>query len=374
MQNRGSNKHRDAWVEIDLGHLEHNIRAIKKKLPNDVKTLAVIKADAYGHGSVMCAPTLLACGVDAFGVASIDEGVELRENKITAPILVLGAVPIWSFETAIKYDITVSIFSYEHLEVAKSIFERTGKKLNVHIKIDTGMNRIGIDTANAVKFINDAKSANYINLKGVFTHFADVEDNKIYEKQIEEFEKIVSKIDRENLVIHCANSPATLKYNHYFNMVRLGIILYGLTPFSKEENVDFLKQVVGLKGRITNIHKIKENDGVSYGHKFKAQKETVVATIPIGYADGVARNLSNKIEASLNGCKVKQIGNITMDQMMFDITNVNAEIGDIITLLGKSDDENFYSIDKWAKILNTINYELTCRLKVRLPRIYTREE
>ena len=386
MQNfRGTfvNKHRDAWVEVNLGHLEHNILQIKKAIfgddkNNDVKLLAVIKADAYGHGSIMCAPTLLACGIDVFGVASIDEALELRQNKFTAPILVLGSVPIWSYETAIKNDITVSIFSDEHLEAARLISERLGgKKLKAHIKIDTGMNRIGINPKSAIEFFNKAKSAPYLDLRGIFTHFADVESDEITKKQIENFKYVINSIDTTGLTVHCSNSAASLFYGDLkYNMLRLGIILYGLTPLGyknpKNSMLPDLKQVIGLKGRITNIHTIEKEDGVSYGHIFVADKKTRVATIPIGYADGVSRSLSGKIKASLNGKIINQIGRITMDQMMFDIGDIEAQNGDVITLLGDDEAGNFFSIDCWAQELDTINYELTCRLKVRLPRIYVR--
>lgn len=386
MQNfRGTfvNKHRDAWVEVNLGNLEHNILQIKKAIfgddkNNDVKLLAVIKADAYGHGSIMCAPTLLACGIDVFGVASIDEALELRQNKFTAPILVLGSVPIWSYETAIKNDITVSIFSEEHLEAARLISERLGgKKLKAHIKIDTGMNRIGINPKSAIEFFNKAKSAPYLDLRGIFTHFADVESDEITKKQIENFKYVINSVDTTGLTVHCSNSAASLFYgNLKYNMLRLGIILYGLTPLSyknpKNSKLPDLKQVIGLKGRITNIHTIEKGEGVSYGHIFKADKKTRVATIPIGYADGVSRSLSGKIKASLNGKIINQIGRITMDQMMFDIGDIEAQNGDVITLLGDDEAGNFFSIDSWAQELDTINYELTCRLKVRLPRIYVR--
>ena len=351
MQNfRGTfvNKHRDAWVEVNLGHLEHNILQIKKAIfgddkNNDVKLLAVIKADAYGHGSIMCAPTLLACGIDVFGVASIDEALELRQNKFTAPILVLGSVPIWSYETAIKNDITVSIFSDEHLEAARLISERLGgKKLKAHIKIDTGMNRIGINPKSAIEFFNKAKSAPYLDLRGIFTHFADVESDEITKKQIENFKYVINSIDTTGLTVHCSNSAASLFYGDLkYNMLRLGIILYGLTPLGyknpKNSMLPDLKQVIGLKGRITNIHTIEK-----------------------------------EIKASLNGKIINQIGRITMDQMMFDIGDIEAQNGDVITLLGDDEAGNFFSIDCWAQELDTINYELTCRLKVRLPRIYVR--
>lgn len=377
------NKLRDAWVEINLGNLEYNINSIKAKMKETLpegqefpKLLATIKADGYGHGSIMCAPTLVACGVGAFGVASVDEGLELRSAKIKEPILVLGAVPIWAFESAQANDITVSIFNREHLEAAKILYDRTGKKLKVHIKVNTGMNRIGIQTKNAIEFIKETQQAKYLDLKGIFTHFADVENPKILKLQKENFKKVISSIDRKGLIIHCQNSlGAFIDPEIKCDMVRLGIILYGLSPLSYGKTpvikLPKLKPVMGLKARITNIHTIEKEEGVSYGYSFIAEKETKIGTIPIGYADGVSRNLSNRIFASLNGKMIKQVGRITMDQMMFDITGVDAKVGDIITLLGK-DENDYYSIDEWAKILNTINYELTCRLKVRLPKVYVR--
>lgn len=378
------NKLRDAWVEINLGNLEYNINTIKEKIKASLpknsempKLMAVIKADGYGHGSLMCAPILTACGCSAFGVASVDEGLELRQNKVKEEILVLGCVPIWAFETAAKNDITVSIFNEEHLEAARILYDRTKMKLKAHIKIDTGMNRIGISHRCAIDFIKKVQEADYIDLQGIFTHFADVEDPKILNLQKENFKKVVNSVDTENLTIHCQNSlGAFIDPEINCNMIRLGIILYGLSPLTEGKNCGIclptLKPVMGLKGRITNIHTIQKGEGVSYGYAYIADKTTRVATIPIGYADGVSRNLSNKLEASLNGKKIKQIGRVTMDQMMFDITEVDeAKVGDIITLLG-DDEGNYYSIDTWAKILNTINYELTCRLKVRLPRIYVR--
>ena len=383
MQNfRGTfiNKNRDAWVEINLSNLEHNILLIKDFLKKNCNPnpdiFAVIKADGYGHGSLMCAPTLIACGVKYFGVASIDEGIELRENKITQPILVLGASPLWAMENAIKYDICVSIFNDEHLEMAQQLYERLNKKLKVHIKLDTGMNRIGINKENANNFIKKVLNSNAIDLKGIFTHFADVENNDLFKRQIDEFQEIINPfkdIFKEKKVkIHCLNSPGMFSYPKYsYDMVRMGIIMWGLTPYSND-NPDMPKvlPVMGLKARITNIHILKKGDGISYGHTYIASKDTKVATIPIGYADGVARNLSGKISAYLNGKEIKQIGRITMDQIMFDVSNVDCKVGDIIVLLGE--ENKIDTIDTWAEKLNTINYELTCRLKMRLSRIYVR--
>ena len=288
----------------------------------------------------------------------------------------LGAVPFWGYENALKNDIQISIYNEEHLEMARQIYDKTGKKLKVQVKIDTGMNRIGIQADKAVEFINLVKKSDFVDLVGVFTHFADVEEKEIFEEQVSKFKAVVASIEREGLIVHCSNSGAILTCEDLdFDMVRAGIILYGLTPFSKPEFMGYskdLKQIIGLKARITNIHQIKKGEGVSYGHKFVADRDMKVATIPLGYADGVSRSLSNKITAGFKGHIIKQIGNITMDQMMLALPDdVSAEVGEVITLLGR-DGENEFSIDEWASILGTINYELTCRLKVRLPRIYTR--
>lgn len=368
------NIHRDAWVEINLESIAHNIREFRKNIPADKKMLGIVKADAYGHGSIMTAPIMLASGIDMLGVASIDEGLDLRNEKISCDILVVGAVPVWSFEVAAENDISISIFSEAHLNACKQAYERTGIKPKVHIKLNTGMNRIGLEPENAVEFIKKAQTADYLDLKGIFTHLANAEDIEKTEKQFEIWNRITNAVDTKGLLLHALNTAGSMKYYDEIksNMVRMGIAIYGLEP-DLPEGVKFkpeLKQVMGLKGRITNIHMMKKGQGISYGYSYVADKDIKVATIPIGYADGVPRALSNKIYAELNGYKIKQIGNITMDQMMFDITGIDATEGDIITLLNDSDKD--LSIDNWAKIVGTINYELTCRLKVRLPRVYVR--
>ena len=364
------NIHRDSWVEINIENLANNAKEIRKNVPNNTKLLAVVKADSYGHGSVMLAPTLLASGFDMLGVASIDEGVDLRNAKINCDILVLGAVPVWAVESAVNADLSVAIFSKEHLSACKNAFERTGIKPKVHIKLDTGMNRIGVSAEEAVDFIKNAQAADYINLQGIFTHFANAENREKTQLQIDKWNKIISQIDTKDLLLHIQNTVGTMCYEvPTSNMRRVGIALYGLWTDMPDDNGfrPILKPVMSLKGRIVNIHTARTNEGVSYGHTFIAKNDRTIATIPVGYADGVSRGLSNKICATLNGKQVPQVGNITMDQMMFDITGVDAQVGDVITLL---DEKN--TVDKWAEILGTINYELTCRLKVRLPRVYTR--
>lgn len=365
------NTKRDAWVEINLDAIEKNILELKSFVKSGSKILAVVKADAYGHGSSMIAPTLLASGVDYLGVASIDEGIELRNNKFKCPILVLGAAPVWAFDYAAQNNISLSLFLQNHLDAAELTYKKTGLKTKAHIKLDTGMNRIGVQKNTAVEFIKKVQSMESIELQGIFTHFANAEFEDKTVEQLKIWNQILSQVDTEGLLLHCFNTAATIsKYNEdHYNMVRLGLALYGLVP----DLPDFAKQVpvlypaMSLKGRIINIHTATAGSGVSYCHTFTANKDTKIATIPIGYADGVDRRLSNKIYGILNGKKVRQVGNITMDQMMFDISDVKANEGDVITLIGEG-----ISINEWASILGTINYELICRLKARLSRVYTR--
>jgi len=365
------NIHRDSWLEINLEYAAQNVKTIKKNIPERMKLLSVVKADAYGHGSVMLTPTLLASGVDMLGVASIDEGVDLREAKINSEILVLGAVPVWAIENAVKSDLTVSIFSKEHINSCKRAYERLGIKPKVHIKIDTGMNRIGVSTEEAVEFIKEVQNSDFIELQGVFTHLANAENREKTNIQIVKWNDIISQINTGDLLLHVQNTAGTICYEiPNVNMVRTGIAVYGLLPelpSDCDSETYKLKQILSLKGRIVHIHEIRKNEGVSYGHSYTAGGIRKIATVPIGYADGVQRSLSNKICGTLNGKKIPQIGNITMDQMMFDITDVEAQVGDVITLL-----DEYNSIDEWAKILDTINYTITCSLKVRLPRVYTR--
>ena len=370
MRQTNINIHRDAWVEINISNLENNIREIKKNVPQGIKLLGVVKADAYGHGAVMLAPTMLAEGIDMLGVASIDEGADLRQANINCEVLVLGAVPVWAVESAVKNDLSISIFSEGHIKACEQAYKRTGIKPKVHIKLDTGMNRIGVRADEAVDFIKRVQKLDYINLQGIFTHLAAAEELDKAKEQILKWNSVIDNVDTTGLLLHILNTAGTICYDvPNSNMRRVGIALYGLYPDFPD--IEFrkpkLKQLISLKGRIVNIHTAKEGEGVSYCHTFVAKGERIIATVPIGYADGVPRLLSNKIKGVVNGVEVPQVGNITMDQMMFDITGVKANIGDVITLL---DEE--HSIDEWANILHTINYELTCRLKVRLPRVYTR--
>ena len=364
---------RDAWVEIDLGKIEENILALLNLCKKGVKLLAVVKADAYGHGSTMVVPTLIASGVYMLGVASVDEGIEIRNSGCNAPILVLGAAPVWAFQSAIENDITLSFFTKEHLAVASKVASQLGKQAKTYIKIDTGMHRIGLNYIEAPDFIASALDMEGIKVEGIFSHLACAENEEITKQQVEKFKIVYEKFPY--LPAHLLNTAGLMSYpDVQFSMVRAGIGIYGLMPDLPESasNIPNLKPVMSLKGRIVYLKELGENEGISYSYSYKTSKKARIATVPIGYADGVPRILSNKIYGLINGKKVKQVGNITMDQMMFDVSDAGEiNVGDVITLIGE-DNENIIRIDEWAKLLNTINYELTCRLKVRLPRVYTR--
>ena len=365
------NAHRDSWVEVNIDNVSNNIKELKKCVPQDKKFLAVVKADSYGHGAAMLAPTMLASGVDMFGVASIDEALNLRENGVTAEILILGAAPIWALPTVVENNLTITIFSEEHLESCIQTYERTKIPVKAHIKLDTGMNRIGVSHKDAVEFIKKVQLMEYIDLKGIFSHLANAEIKEKTEQQLAIWEDVISQINTDGLLLHILNTAGIITSNVYkctYNMVRGGIGLYGLYPdlISEAQHVN-LKQAMSVKTRIIHIHEIEKGDGVSYGHTFVADKPTKIATVPLGYADGIPRLMSNKFYGHINGQKVKQVGNVAMDQMMFDITGVDAKVGDVITLLDET-----LPIDDWAKAMGTIHYEIICHLKARLARVYTR--
>ena len=225
------NIHRDAWVEINITNLENNIKEIKKNVPKDVKLLGVVKADAYGHGAVMLAPTILASGIDMLGVASIDEGVDLRQANINCEILVLGAVPVWAVESAVKNNLSIAIFSQGHIKACEQAYIRTGIKPKVHIKLDTGMNRIGVRADEAIDFIKQVQSLDYINLQGIFTHLAAAEELDKAKEQIEKWNNVINNVNTDGLLLHILNTAGTICYNvPNSNMRRVGIALYGLYP------------------------------------------------------------------------------------------------------------------------------------------------
>lgn len=377
---------RDAWVEVNLDAIERNARALRKAIPSHVELMAIVKADAYGHGAAMVLPTLEASGVSQVGVASMDEAMHLRQSGIKMPVLVIGVVPDWAVQYATDYDIQLTIFAPHHLESLRKAYMQDRIPFKVHIKVDTGMHRIGIAWEQAVDFIRQCQSLEYVQVEGIFSHMADSHDADLSRPQLERWAQVCSQIDPLPRYVHISNSGHALCPGAFSvetqpcipnNLARLGIALFGYGNHPQQTNVT-LQPAMSLKARIMHIQEVPPETGISYGHAFKTRPgvQSRIATVPLGYADGVPRILSGRISGILAGQRVSQVGKITMDQMMFDVTDVpDAMLGDAITLLGMEDErhpEQAIWLDDWAKKANTIEYELMCALRVRLPKTYTR--
>ena len=362
------------WAEINLDNINFNLNNIKKLLKEDTKICTVLKANAYGHGSVEIAKFLENKNVDYFAVARLEEAIELRENNIKMPILCLGFVPEESLEYAIKNNITLTIYSLETAKKLNDISEKIGVNANIHIKIDTGMSRIGFEV-NEESIDQIIKIANLKNLyiEGIYTHFAksDEIDKDFTYKKLNRLNFIIKKIKKKGINIpikHVSNSAAIMDLpNLNFNMVRCGIVLYGCYP-SDEVIKDRLqlKPAMTLKTRVSHIKELKEGTGISYGLRYKTRKQEKIATIPIGYADGFTR-MQNNPKVSINNEVFNVVGRICMDQCMVRIDkDIDIKIGDEVIIFGESN----ISADDIAKDLGTINYEILCMVSRRVDRIY----
>jgi len=375
------NKIRAAWVEIDTKMAIKNFERIKKRAREnnkDTKICAVVKANSYGMGSVELSKLYVENGVDMLAVAILSEALEIRDKIIDTNILVLGYTPDDLFEDTIKNNITLTIYTYEQAYNLNEIAKKFDIKANIHIKIETGMNRLGFITlfenADKIKDIHDLSN---INIEGIYTHFAraDEKDKSTAHMQMKAFSYFIDLLEQRNVNIpikHAANSAAIIDLPEYtFDMVRPGIILLGFYP-SDEVNKDNLKiePCITLKAKLANVKTVPINTGISYGHTFKTKKTTVIGTVPLGYADGFSRSLSNNYYVVVKGKKCLLLGRICMDQFMIDLTNVdNPQIGDEVIIYGNGHDAAL-SIDDVAKMRSTISYEVASTLSYRLPRKY----
>lgn len=364
--------YRDAWAEVDLDCVQANVASVKDHLPKEVEIIAVVKANAYGHGDAKVAEAALAAGATYLAVAFMDEAIALRKKGIKAPILVLGASRPFDVPMAAKYNITLTVFQKEWLEEAKNHLP-AGEKLLVHIKVDTGMGRLGIRSSEELKELenviaNDAR----FQFEGIYTHFATADelDPSYFQQQLAAFEKILAALTRRPKYVHSSNSAAAIRFpKSYFNAVRLGIAMYGLTPSLEMENeIPFpLKEAFSLKARIVHVKKMQQGDKVSYGATYETDKDEWIGTIPIGYADGWIRRLSGQ-EVLVNGLRVPIVGRICMDQCMIRLP-YGIPVGTTVTLIG-SDGNECISINEIAAKLDTINYEVPCMIAGRVPRLY----
>lgn len=371
--------YRDTWAEISINAIKHNTNQFKKYIGESVNLMAVVKADGYGHGAVPVARTAVEEGADYLAVAILDEAIELREAGITKPILVLGYTPIRSIRQAIIAGVDITVFSKDVLD--EIIFQAEGLQTTVaiHLKVDTGMTRIGAQTREeALILAAKAVESKFIFLKGIFTHFAnaDSEDPSYTLQQFERFRAVISFLDSNGISIplkHCCNTAGTMNFPEmHLDMVRVGIGLYGLYPdVSLKEHPISLKQAMTLKTKIAALKMVPKSQPISYGCTYTPSVERLIASLPIGYADGLSRSLSNCGQFLLQGQKVLVAGRVCMDQTMIDVTSVpSCKEGDEVIIFGGNGDV-FQSVDEIALLMGTINYEVVCLIGKRVPRIYT---
>lgn len=364
------------WCEVSLDALVHNLNQFKKLAPNK-KIMGVVKADAYGHGVFEVSRTLMDNGADALAVASAEEAFQLRNSGIKIPILILGHTPIESIGDLVENDIMPTIYNFSTAKAVSNIAQRKNKIAKIHVKVDTGMNRLGYPfTDEGVEQILDLARMPNVKIEGVFTHFAlaDEDDESFTNLQFERFTNVVEKLEKRGLYIplkHACNSAAAMRFPHmHLDMIRIGIALYGLYPSEIKYDLK-LMPVMQLKSTIAHIKEVGPGEKISYGGTYQTAVKTKIATIPIGYADGYSRLLSNKAKVIVNGKLAPVLGKICMDQCMIDVTNVNnISIEDEVVLFGKQGDL-FIPIEELAKIEGTISYELLCVIGKRVPRCYT---
>ena len=371
---------RPVWVEVNLDNLAHNMKEIKS-ICKSQEIIAVVKADAYGHGALDIAPTLLQNGATRLAVAVVNEAVELRRAGIDCPIMILGFTPDRLVESLLKYNIEQTVYSYELAEKISKMAVENGKNVKIHIALDTGMGRIGFtpDSEGINEVYKISKLPNII-LEGLFSHFssADEQDKSYTNMQFEKFNWFYGKLKEKGIHInmrHIANSAAIVDLPEtHLEAVRPGIIMFGYYPSNEilKDKVD-LKPVMSLKTNVVHIKKMEAGEYISYGRAFKTERESIIATLPVGYADGYTRFLFGKGKVIVNGEFAPVVGRICMDQCMIDVTHIpNVQIGDEVILMGE---ENGLKItaEEIAKDIGTISYEVICMISKRVPRVYLKD-
>lgn len=336
-----------------------------------VELMPVIKADAYGHGAIQCAKTLLSIGASRFAVARVDEAIQLRNAAITCPILILGYISPEDIYILIERNLTPTVYN---VEFAKELSKKADRIINVHVKLDTGMGRLGFKgMKESVSAVEEIYGLDNINIEGIYSHFAvsDEKDKSYSYDQIKLFEEIIAQLKTKDIEIqikHLSNSAGIIDLaSSFYNCVRPGIMLYGLYPSEcvQKQNIE-LKPVKSFKTCVSNIKSISKGQSVSYGRKFIAKDDRTIATLAVGYADGYSRRLSNQGEVFIKGQKAKIVGNVCMDQCMVDITHIpGVKIGDEVLLYGAE-----LPIEEIAQKIGTINYEITCMTTIRVPKLY----
>ncbi len=372
-----------AWAEIDLGAIRHNINQARSCLARHTRLMAVVKANAYGHGAIEVARTALNSGASYLGVATVDEGIELREAGIEAPILILSEPPLRAIPLLLHYGIEPSIYSLEFAMAYGELADRHGMKAPYHFAINTGMNRIGVRHDEVLDFFHAVSFHRALELKGTFTHFATADEPESYDFQVQRrrFISALTGMHEAGIdpgIVHCDNSAALISYpSTHFDMVRWGIGMYGYSPSPDMQHRLDLRPAMSIHARITAVKQVPMSEGVSYGMHYRSPGSVKICTIPLGYADGLSRILSSQIHVLTKDGPCMQVGNICMDQCMFEVDlrsiphgrRPDPQVGDEVVLVGSYCGHTI-SMDDLADKAHTISYEMLCAFGLRLPHIY----
>ncbi len=370
------------YARVDLDAIAYNMEQMKKNLNPNTEIMAVIKADGYGHGAIQIAQMLEQVNyVWGFAVATLDEAIVLKNADIKKPVLVLGCVFPDQYMEMLKHDIRMNVYTEEMAESISQMAKREGMTAHMHIKLDTGMGRLGFDiNEQSVATITRISNMENVNMEGIFTHFAkaDEKDKSFTEKQMKDFSWMLQKLKENNVCFeyeHCSNSAGIIDMcGTSHDLVRAGISIYGLYP-SEEVNKEYvkLKPAMALKSHVAFVKEIEAGTPISYGGAFVADKRMTIATIPVGYADGYPRKLSNAGYVLIRGKKAPIIGRICMDQFMVDVTDIEGvSFGDKVTLIG-NDGNKSISIEELGELSGRFNYEFICDLGKRIPRVYVKD-
>ena len=375
--------HRATRAEIDLTAFRHNLQNLRKYLDPQTRIMAIVKADAYGHGAVPCARIAVESGAANYlGAGVIEEGIELRENGLNAPILILGSIFPDEAEDLVRHNLATILCTQPLAQALSKEAEKQDKTVSVHIKVDTGMNRLGISPENLPALLDQVRNLKNLKIEAVSTHFssADDEDLSVTQAQLEKFQTALTILQKEGVhtpIVHCANTSALFKFpESHFNMVRPGLILYGVLPSPSlrpviDQGENPFQPVMQWKSQIILLKPIAKNQPVSYSGSFTTQRDSLIATLPIGYADGLHRMLSNKMDVLIRGRRAPQVGNICMDMILIDVTDIpDVQAGDEVVIFGRQGDE-MISVEELAVKGKTIPYEILCSVSKRVPRIYT---
>lgn len=372
---------RETWIEVNLDAIKKNIRAIRRHIPEQTKIMAVVKANAYGHGSAGVARHALEYGATSLAVAILEEGIVLRKAGIVAPILVLGFTPLSRVKEAIAWNIELSAFQADWIKKADKMVKSTGfsNRLNIHINVDTGMGRLGVRTKSGLLSVVKAlKESSSLAWTGIFTHFstADEPDHTLTKKQHELFINHLDYLKEQGFelpTVHMSNTAATIAFPEYSaDMIRLGIGMYGLYPSAYIRQLNRVKLVpaLSLKSRFSYVKTmLTEPFTISYGATYIAKRGEVIGTIPIGYADGYSRALSNRGFVLYRGRRLPVAGRVTMDQLMVSLGERSGKQGDEVVIYGKQENGEI-TVDEVAEMLGTINYEVVATLSNRIPRLF----